>query len=385
MFVFFAFCMTRSFNSYSFHFSLDQASPELAAKVIPAAAGSLNSHLACEDRHIAEGEDCHLVSPAGGDDLETLEKNPKGVPTVTTEQHSLNEIKDNLGDSDCEDQRVHSEGSPHNHCCLDPNIIDSCLVNQSLHPSPNQENGLLSGAFESVIADNHEAACGELGMSKDLNKSTRVVSENGFHTCEQENTEIGNSKSSDVESDKHEKTIDINVCSSKDSGPDESDVCFYHCCPRCVRSLYHLTCKILVREWGSNRSHLTIEDVHDVVSTLSVDLISAVRKCYMEKAFTDLSNNKTSVVYSNPTTCNAENQGKDVPAECVSHSASHNASVSEDCVTNEPVKLDLKFVFRDGVLVPMDPPKDVPLHCKFEKLCLCSLIELIVKTKGPLD
>ncbi|XP_058779653.1 uncharacterized protein LOC131653508 [Vicia villosa] len=373
--------------------SLDQASPELAAKVIPAAAGSLNSHLECEDRHIAEGEDCHLVSPAGGDDLETLEKSPKGVPTVTTEQHSLNEINDNLGDTDCEGQRIHSEGSPHNHRCPDTNIIDSCLVNQSLHPSLNQENGVLSGVSESVTAENHEAAGGELGISKDLNKSTctrpTVISENGFHTCEQENIEIGNSKSSDVESDKHENTLDINARSSKDSGPDESGVvCFYQCCPHCLRSLYHLTRKILVREWGSNRSHWTIEDVHDAVSTLSVDLISAVRKCYMaeEKTFTDLSNSKTFVEYSNLTTCTIENRGKDVvPAECVSHLASQDASGSEDALTNEPVKLDLKFVFRDGVLVPMDPAKDTSLHCKFEKLCLCSLIELVVKTNCPLN
>jgi hypothetical protein len=145
---------------------------------------------------------------------------------------------------------------------------------------------------------------------------------------------------------------------------------------------------MLVRGWGSNRSHWTIEDVHDAVSTLSVDLISEVRKCYMVEDFTDLSN-KTSRHEKHatfPTTCNTENRGKDVmPAECVSHLASQGTSVSKDTVSNEPSKLDLKFVFRDGVLVPADPAKDAPLHCKFEKLCLCSLIELIVKTKGPLD
>lgn len=64
--------------------------------------------------------------------------------------------------------------------------------------------------------------------------------------------------------------------------------------------------KILVRVWGSNRSHWTIEDVHDSVSTLSVDLISAVRKSYMteEKVFTDLPHNKTSVEYANLQTTN---------------------------------------------------------------------------------
>ncbi|KAI5405200.1 hypothetical protein KIW84_052105, partial [Lathyrus oleraceus] len=87
------------------------------------------------------------------------------------------------------------------------------------------------------------------------------------------------------------RILNINTCSSKDSGADESEVvCLCQCCPHCLRSLYHLMRKILVRVWGSNRSHWTIEDVHDAVSTLSVDLISAVRKSYMteEKAFTDL-------------------------------------------------------------------------------------------------
>ncbi|KAI5405199.1 hypothetical protein KIW84_052104, partial [Lathyrus oleraceus] len=107
-------------------------------------------------------------------------------------------------------QIAHYEGSPHNHHCPDRNVTNSCLVNQSLHPSTNQESGVLSGVSELITAENHEAAGGELGMSKDLNKSTctrpTVVSENGFHTCEQENIEIGSSKSSNVESDKHENT-----------------------------------------------------------------------------------------------------------------------------------------------------------------------------------
>lgn len=368
--------------------SLDQDSPELAAKVLPETVRSLNSDVPCEDRHQAEGEDCHLVVPADGDDVETLERSPKVVPTATTEGLSLNDLNVNLGDTGRDGREASLEGSPPNHPYPDKHINDN-----------SQENGVLSGLSESVAAENHEAAGEELGMLKDLNISTcarsTVLSENGFHTTyEQENVEIGNIKSSDVESDKHENTIDIDASSSKDKGAAESGVvCLYQCCHQCICSLYHLTRKLLVRGWESNICHWTIEDVHDTVSSLSVDLISAVRNYYMAEDFTELSNKTsrhgkdgTPLECLNPIKCNTKNRGKDVVlAECVSHSATQDESVSDDTVTNEPVKLDLKFVFRDGVLVPMDTVKDAPLHCKFEKLCLCSLIELIVKTKGPLE
>ncbi|XP_050875780.1 ras-related protein RABE1c [Lathyrus oleraceus] len=95
----------------------------------------------------------------------------------------------------------------------------------SLVNNVDEESGVLSGVSELITAENHEAAGGELGMSKDLNKSTctrpTVVSENGFHTCEQENIEIGSSKSNwTKEGIGHVKIR----CKGRDSVPDDESV-----------------------------------------------------------------------------------------------------------------------------------------------------------------
>uniref|UniRef100_A0A0R0HHP9 PHD-type domain-containing protein n=1 Tax=Glycine max TaxID=3847 RepID=A0A0R0HHP9_SOYBN len=354
--------------------SLEQDSPEHKIKAIPASGGPLNSHL-------------------------------------THENHQTEDI------FDCDDGNASSEGHLQNHSFSDKNINNSIAASQPLYPSTSQENGILFGQSEFVTAGNNEEMDGELGISKGLNKSTCtqsvVPSENGLHTaCEpkKHDVEIGNirsdqplslpsvetgAKSSDVKSDKQENAPDSNVSSSNGCGPAESGViCLYQCCPACLHSLHHLTKKILVEKWGLNSDKWTAEDVHDAVASLSVDLISAVRKCFMPEDFIDSSNKTsrnekrgTSLDCLKLSTCNNGNQRKDVvPAECVSHSASQHATAMEGMVLNEESsKHDLKFVFRDGVLVHLDPDKDVSVHCKFENLCLCSLRELIVMKKRPFD
>lgn len=404
-------------NCNFFHFSLEQDSPEHKTKFIPASGGSLNSHLAREN-HQTDGDDRHLVVPVDGhDDLETLEGGPKGIPAETTECPASNDKNGNLDVIDYDDVNASSEGSRQNHSTSDKHVNSSANANQPLYPSTSQENGTLFGQSESVIAGNNEVVGGELGISEDLNKSicpqSVVLSESGVDTaCEPEtwNVEISNcpvsdqplelssvetgNKSSDVKSDKHENATDNNVSSSNGWAPAESGViCLYQCCPACLHCLHHLTKKILVGELGLNSDQWTVEDAHDVVASLSVDLISAVRKCFMARDFIDSSNKTsrhekhgTSLDCLNLRASSNRNQGKDVvPVECVSHSASRHATAIEDVVLNGTPKLDLKFVFRDGVLVNIDPDKDVSVHCKFENLCLCSLRELIVMTKRPFD
>ncbi|XP_020203639.1 uncharacterized protein LOC109789156 [Cajanus cajan] len=391
--------------------SLEQDSPELKAKVIPASGGSLHSNLMFEN-HQTEGEDCRLVVPVDDQGLETLDGSHKGIAAEATECLASNDKNDNLDIIDCDGGNAGSEGSLPNHSFSDKHINNTAAANQPLHSSKSQENGTLFEQSESATAGNNEVVGGELGISKDLDSV--ALSENGLHTaCELEtqNVEVGNcpisdqplglssvetgTKICDSKSDKHENATDNNVFSSNGWVPAESGViCLYQCCPACLHSLHHLTMKILVGELGLNSDQWTVEDVHDVVASLSVDLISAVRKCFMAEDFIDFSNKTsrhekhgTSLDCLNVKTCNPGNQGKDVvPVECHSHSASQHATATKDTALNEESpKLDLKFVFRDGVLVHMDPDKDVSLHCKFENLCLCSLRELILMTKRPFD
>ncbi|CAJ1957215.1 unnamed protein product [Sphenostylis stenocarpa] len=399
--------------------SLEQDSPEHTTKVTPASGGSLNTNLTCEN-HQSEGEDCHLVVPRYGHDVEALEENHNEIPSETTGYHTSNDKNGNLNVTDCDNGNASSEGSLQNHSLSDKHINNyaAAAANQPLHPSTSQENGTLLVAHESLIAGNNEEVRGELGISDNLSKSMGipfvVLSENGVHSAVEPETQIVEilncpapdqplrlssplqdigAKSSDVKSDKHENATDNNVSSSNVSAPADSGViCLYQCCPACLHSLHLLIKKILVGDWGLNSNQWTVEDAQDAVASLSVDLISAVRKSFVAEDFID-SSNKTSrhenhgisLDCLNPRMCNAENQDKDaVAAECVSHSACQHATAVEDTVLNEESAMgNFKYVIRDGVLVHVDPDKDVSVHCKFENLCLCSLRELILMTKRP--
>lgn len=399
-------------SNNSFRFSLEQDSHEHTTKVTPASGGLFNSHHISEKRQ-TEGEDCHVSVAGDGHDLKTLEESHNGIPTEMAGCIASNQ-NGNL-DIDCDDGNASSEGSLQNHYFSEKHINSSAdaamIANQPLHPATSQQNGTLLVQHESLTARNNEKVHEKLGISNNFSKSmgtqTVVLSANGVHTAlepEKQNIEIGNrpvsdqplivssssqdtgATLSDVKSDKHENATDNDVSSSNGSVPAESGViCLYQCCPACLHGLYHLTKKILLREWGMNGDQWSVEDVHDAVATLSVDLISTVRKSFVAEDFIASSNetsrHETSLDCWNQRTCNAENQDKDlVPVECISHSASEHATAIEDGALN-----DLKFVFRDGVLVHMDPDKDVSVHCKFQNLSLCSLRELIIMTKRPFD
>ncbi|BAT92608.1 hypothetical protein VIGAN_07137300 [Vigna angularis var. angularis] len=395
--------------------SLEQDSHEHTTKVTPASGGLLNSHHISEKRQ-AEGEDCHVSVAGDGHDLKTLEESHNGIPAEMAGCIASNQ-NGNL-DIDCDDGNASSEGSLQNHYFSEKHINNSAgaamIANQPLYPATSQENGTLLVQHESLTARNNEEVREKLGISNNFSKSmgtqTVVLSANGVHTTlepEKQNIEIGNgpvsdqplivssssqdtgATLSDIKSDKHDNAPDNDASSSNGSVPAESGViCLYQCCPACLHSLYHLTKKMLLKEWGMNGDQWSIEDVHDAVATLSVDLISAVRKSFVAEDFNASlnktsrhENHETSLDCWNQRTCNAENQGKDlVPVECIFHSASEHATAIEDKALN-----DLKFLFRDGVLVHMDPDKDVSVHCKFQNLCLCSLRELIIMTKRPFD
>ncbi|KAE9590609.1 hypothetical protein Lal_00023149 [Lupinus albus] len=349
--------------------SLEQDSPELVQKVTPATVGSLNSHLTCED-HQTEAEHCHLVVPKNGDDLKALERSHKGIAAEMTGSIALNGKNDNLDNLDHNGRNASSEGSLQSHYLSDKHINNSASSNQPVNPSINQESRLPFGLSEPVTVCEQEGV--EIGNCNTI--SNQPLSSSSLET--------GVKLSDGSDHGKGDNVIDINAASSEASDHAKSGViCLYQCCHGCISSLYHLTQKLLLREYRLNNSHWTVEDVHDAVASLSVDLISALRKCYLAEDLSD-SSNKTSRHEKHGRTCNPLNQGKDVvPAECFSHSTMQDATGGKD----EALKLDLKFIFKDGVLMHMDPDKDVPLHCKFENLCLCSVRELIEMMKQPFD
>lgn len=65
------------------------------------------------------------------------------------------------------------------------------------------------------------------------------------------------------------------------------------------------------------------------------------------------------------------------PIECASHPRIESATAEVSSWNRREIELEL--IYKDGILVSVDPTKDVSWHCKFETLCLCSLIEWIDK------
>nr|XP_011462057.1 PREDICTED: uncharacterized protein LOC105350813 [Fragaria vesca subsp. vesca] len=187
-----------------------------------------------------------------------------------------------------------------------------------------------------------------------------------------------------------EHNVDVNLSPEISPSTKSGFVCIYHCCSECLDTLHGLTQKILIEEWQSNGNPWTVEDVHDIVASLSVDLHSAVRRIHVSggfsNSFDDNRRHRNISVWPGSGTCDCKISGNKIlsPAECRCHTSRESFTRKGNASANTHLRLGSKFVFRDGVLVHMHPDKDVSYHCKFETLCLCSLIELIVLTKPPL-
>ncbi|CAN6810720.1 unnamed protein product [Brassica oleracea] len=170
---------------------------------------------------------------------------------------------------------------------------------------------------------------------------------------------------------------------------DPSLVCFYRCCPQCVSILQDSMRKLVTRELTLGRSHITTEGIHDAVSSLSVELIAAVRKFISAR-----NNGGTQEVEVEERDGNSEKEAcpcKSSPsnnflasAECCSHSAEEQGSLDKaNASPSAKSWLEPVFVFRDGILVPVCTEDDCALHCRYDSLCLSSLVELVATEMKP--
>ncbi|XP_010535073.1 PREDICTED: uncharacterized protein LOC104810458 [Tarenaya hassleriana] len=175
---------------------------------------------------------------------------------------------------------------------------------------------------------------------------------------------------------------DLNLPSSARSGPegDTSLVCLYRCCSRCFSLLQDLMFKLVTQELGLGRDCVTTECLHDAVASLSVELTAAVRKFMLAKNIGTREDAK--VEYENGgcperKACPCKPSDVVTAVECCCHSA--EGSIDEANTSESPKSwFDPVFLFRDGILVPIDTEKDRTSHCRYDNFCLCSLIESLV-------
>ncbi|KAG5551283.1 hypothetical protein RHGRI_009638 [Rhododendron griersonianum] len=306
---------------------------------------------------------------------------------------------------------VVSEGSPMDHSAPDlhfPSSADAAvLLGGKLL---NEQNGITS----EPNPGNHSSVRGDSESLRLSNGFAYPDSGTGLgdDNCSGEQGGIKPISSKEAENQHNDSTMENGIENGKASSNDEHNtdanfpppickdsgvVCFYRCCSKCLLKIHDMVRKILTHEWGSKESGLTVEDVHDVVSSVSVNLHLAVRKlCIAENLsalFDEKLRRKTiGKLFDDQETdaaceCNGSEDGTMVQMECRCHSSSKNGVTSKrvNSSLNAIKGFDLEFICRNGVLSPAETDKNVSFHCKFETLCLCSFIECIAMTKRPSD
>lgn len=169
-----------------------------------------------------------------------------------------------------------------------------------------------------------------------------------------------------------------NICAGLPS--DSGVACLYRCCSECLFNLHRLIHEMLIHRFGLKGSNWTVKDAHNITSSVSANLHSAVFRAENPKH----NNYKKMFDVRETGICQCKNYGNGLilPMECTCHSRSRSVTPQPNDLQS---RLNSEFIYRDGVLSDLDPEKDVSFHCKFETLCLCSLIEWLVMTKQPSD
>lgn len=395
---------------WSFNFSLEPEATTIGANSNLTVIKSPDTWL--EDGQV-QNEECKAnVSTKCFNEPEVLEERPQKFAAEKIQHIDLNKEDDDFTYPSSEGKVAVSDRSLQNTDLSDHSTPNKSLQsldysNQMIIKTLSKQNGTNSGPCEPENCRNDvikDGDSGALGHSNGFaSTDCAVILEDGticgeFNGVKCSNTTtvsnqfnfLPSTETADACSrDANETTVDVNLPSSKSTRP--SVVCLYRCCSECLNALHGLTQKMLIDEWRSSKRKWTIEDVHDIVASLSMDLISVVKRVYVTGSFSNPvdENLRHEKLFECPElkTCRCKELGNGIvaPLECSCHSISHSLTTKANTMPSAELRFDLNFFFRDGVLVHMDPDKDVSFHCKFETLCLCSLIELIVMTKQPFD
>ncbi|KAK4851699.1 hypothetical protein QYF36_017648 [Acer negundo] len=354
-------------------------------------------HLDTEGKagHLEEGSALHIAHP----DV-SLNKNLEGstvadqsVDIIINEQNGTNlepsELERNadLGPSEKERDADRGPSETKSYADLEPRESErtaDLAVGDTHSGSMKHSNGF---AFTQsiILSENGLSNSGQMlgtKLSDSQNSSDQI---NGLSEPE---TKIA---CNDGKPDSSEHTAAINIPPSKtvSVSADSEIICIYRCCSECLCILHTLMQKIFIHTLELNGCNWTVEDVHDVVASLSADLLPAVRKDYLassssssfdENLTLDNLGKLSGCPGINTCHCKKSGIGLVAPVECNCHTIGERGT-EKSTSSNTHFGYDLKFVFRDDVLVPLDSNKDITFHCKYETVCLCSLIKSIVVMK----
>ncbi|XP_059662679.1 uncharacterized protein LOC132308577 [Cornus florida] len=365
--------------------------------------GSPQNYNTCEDNRLQIDGCKPNVSNNGFHEPEVLEEGTQGFAAKNIECVDLNKGDGDFGNANSEGRVADIEGP-----------AEQMVLH---HSTPDKPNGINPEPCRSENPGYYTGSDGGIGPLQHSNgiacTDSVVLLEDGpcgsvnvdsveFPSFTKEDCRNNLSMDETITASKdgnpisEELNIDVNPSSNKTSSfsSDSKVVCSYSCCSGCLFNLHNLMQKYLIHEWRLRGIDWTVEDVHDGVASLSVNLLAAIRKlCSAESSANSFDKKPVHgdignlFEYQEKCTCQCKSSGNRLimPTECSCHSRSESIMPEANSSWNAQHGFNLKFIYRDGVLAPVDPDEDVSFHCKFETLCLCSLIEWIVMTKQPLN
>uniref|UniRef100_J3L2Q2 PHD-type domain-containing protein n=2 Tax=Oryza brachyantha TaxID=4533 RepID=J3L2Q2_ORYBR len=142
--------------------------------------------------------------------------------------------------------------------------------------------------------------------------------------------------------------------------------CLYKCCPMCFNAVYKMVHNILSNSVRPNLHRLAVDDMHDFLSSWSVNLLATVRKWYSSQGIVGCEEN------SGEGHCVCQSDNSCIPRECTCHLEINEDAGIINYESYNPSGQPLSFFFKDGVLIPPDITAVTTPHCSYMRLCVCS-------------
>ncbi|KAL2483579.1 uncharacterized protein Fot_45023 [Forsythia ovata] len=325
---------------------------EADAQLSEARTGSLNKGIACKDDH-SQGDGLKLDVLNGSiNEHRMVEESREFDVKVVECTNSCNSdnSRPDAGDKIAVTLQEPSQLLVSNHFYpvilgSAPNEVDFAAPNDvDFEPSKPEASGFCAefGVNDGSIKHSNEITerCFDIeadgpGFSGDKHDSDLS---NSIKACSQDN-DLPNK---DTNENSGGNDLDVNY-SLKPTGllSGSFAMCLYHCCFDCLISLYNLLRRIINFEWGLKGNDSTIEDVHDFLVSLSVNLHLALSKLSLDefhsrgrKCKQDGPRRRIESCEMDPSQC--KDSGKLLPMECGSHGRCNSGSIIENFAQNSP-------------------------------------------------
>ncbi|CAO2178848.1 unnamed protein product [Urochloa humidicola] len=149
--------------------------------------------------------------------------------------------------------------------------------------------------------------------------------------------------------------------------------CLYKCCSACFRAVYKMVHDTLSNYPRPDLHCLTVDDMHDILSSWCMNLLATVRRYYSsqdevscEENFETTHSKETCLEH-----CACQSDPRYLSRECICHIENNE---TETANTDHLSGQSFSFFFKDGVWMPSSLTAETTLHCSFRRFCICSIL-----------